>query len=140
MFILDTNVISELMRAEPNTGVVEWVAARPASSLFVTTVTEAELRFGVALLPSGRRKTGLQQALEAMLREDFAQRILPFDRDAASAYADILAHRQQTGRPMAQFDAQIAAIARSRDAVVVTRNRGDFTDCGIAVVDPWQEN
>lgn len=137
MLILDTNVLSELMRPESDARVIAWVAARPTSSLFLTTVSEAELRYGMALLPTGRRKSRLTQALEEMLREEFSQRILPFDRDAASAYAEIVAHRRQTGQPIAQFDAQIAAIARARDAGVATRNEDDFSDCGIEVLNPW---
>lgn len=137
MLILDTNVVSELMRPESDASVIAWVAKRPASSLFLTTVTEAELRYGMALLPPGRRKSRLTQALEGVLRDDFAQRILPFDRDAARTYAEIVSHRRQRGRPIAQFDAQIAAIARARDAGVATRNKNDFSDCGIEVLNPW---
>lgn len=140
MLILDTNVVSELMRPESDARVIAWLAARPASGLFLTTVTEAELRYGMALLPPGRRRSRLTQALENMLRDDFAQRILPFDRDAARDYARIVAHRRQIGRPIAQFDAQIAAIARARDAGVATRNQADFSDCGIEVLNPWGDS
>lgn len=139
MLVLDTNVISELMRADPDDRVVDWITEHPATSLFLTTITEAELRYGMALLPAGNRKTRLTQALEDTLRDDFAQRILPFDRDAARLYAEIVAHRRQAGRPISQFDAQIAAIARSRNAGVATRNRSDFTDCGIVVFNPWEQ-
>jgi len=138
LLILDTSVVSELMRRESDPRVLTWIVAQPASSLFLTAITEAELRYGMALLPSGRRKELLLSALDDMLREDFARRILPFDRDAALEYAGIVADRRQRGRPIAQFDAQIAAIARSRNAGVVTRNHSDFSDCGIEVVNPWE--
>jgi len=137
VLVLDTNVISELMRPKPDPSVVAWVGAQPGGSLFTTTVTEAELRYGLALLSAGTRRKRLIEAFDRMMAEDFAQRILSFDRHAARAYAEIVAGRRQSGRPIAQFDAQIAAIARSRDASVVTRNERDFSDCGIEVTNPW---
>ena len=138
MWILDTNVVSELMRPEPEPRVIEWVGARPGGSLFLTAVTEAELRYGLALLPAGHRRDDLTAALEDMLEEDFAERILPFDRSAARLYAQIVSSRRTRGRPMTQFDGQIAAIARSRDAGVATRNETDFADCDIEIINPWQ--
>lgn len=137
MLVLDTNVISELMRPVPDAAVVGWVGQRPGGSLFTTTVTEAELRFGLALLPAGTRRKRLFAAFETMMTEDFAGRVLPFDQSAARIYAEIMADRRQSGRPMAQFDGQIAAIARSRDAGLVSRNDRDFIDCGIEVFNPW---
>lgn len=137
MLVLDTNVISELMRPVPSASVFEWVGRQPGASLFITTVTEAELRYGLVLLPEGERRRQLLEAFERMIEQDFAGRVLPFDRLAARAYAEIVADRRNAGRPIAQFDAQIAAIARSRDAGVVTRNVRDFSDCGFAVIDPW---
>ena len=137
MLVLDTNVLSEMMRPEPEACVLEWMATRPADSLFTTTITEAELRYGMALLPTGRRREKLTNALASMLDQDFAQRILPFDRSAAKVYADIVSERRRAGRPITQFDAQIAAIARSRNAAVATRNDKDFATCGIDVINPW---
>ena len=137
MLVLDTNVICELMRPKPDASVVAWVGACPGGSLFTTTVTEAELRYGLALLPAGTRRQRLIDAFDHMMAEDFVRRILPFDRSAARAYADIVVGRRLSGHPIAQFDAQIAAIARSRDAGVVTRNERDFSDCGIDVINPW---
>lgn len=137
MLVLDTNVISELMRPVPDASVFDWVGRQPGASLFTTTVTEAELRYGLALLPKGARRQQLVEAFERMIEEDFTGRVMPFDRLAARAYAEIVAERRHAGRPIAQFDAQIAAIARSRDAGVVTRNVRDFSDAGLAVIDPW---
>ncbi len=135
--LLDTNVVSELLRPSPNPAVEMWVGTRLATDLYFSAVGEAELRYGVAILPTGRRRDALALAIEAILREDLDGRILPFDRPAAREYADIAAARRSAGRPIAPTDCQIAAIARSRDMAVVTRNVRDFDDTGIEVVDPW---
>ena len=139
MLVFDTNVLSELMRPAPNAAIASWVAERATSSLHLTAVSEAELRFGLAIMPPGRRRDGLAQGLERMLRTGFADRILPLDRAAASAYAEIAAGRRAIGRPMPEADCQIAAIARSRDMAVVTRNGWDFAEAGIEVIDPWTD-
>lgn len=138
MIVLDTNVLSEMMRPEPDSTVAAWMSARPASSLFTTTVTQAEILYGVRLLPSANRRSRLETVVSAMFATDFAGRVLPFDQAAAYAYAEIAAARRRAGRPITQFDAQIAAIARSRDAGVATRNIADFEGCGIGVIDPWR--
>lgn len=137
MYILDTNVVSELMRPAPNPVITAWVAEHPPSSLFLTAVSEAELRFGLAIMQPGKRRDGLNAALERMLRTGFASRILPFDSEAAGAYAGIAATRRRLGRPIAGADCQIAAIARLRRMAVATRNVRDFEDTGIEVFDPW---
>ncbi len=137
MILLDTNVISELMRPVPAPAVERWVSNQPAAGMFISTITEAELRYGLALLPDGQRQRQLLSQAEAMLTEDFTGRILPFDSPAAVAYAQIAAARRRAGRPISQADAQIAAIALSRGATVATRNIGDFQDCGIKLLDPW---
>ena len=139
MIMLDTNVVSELMRPSPNPTVEQWVATRPAARLFFSAVGEAELRYGVAIMAAGRRQAALASAIEAMLREDFAGRVLPFDSDAARAYAEIAASRRAAGRPVAQADSQIAAIARSRGMALATRNVRDFGDMGIDILDPWAD-
>jgi len=137
VIVLDTNVLSELMKPAPDGRVVAWVNAQSESSLFTTFVSEAEIRFGVALLPDGARKESLRQAVTGLFGQDLCGRVLPFDGSAARAYADIAANRRRLGRPISQFDALIAAIARSRGAAVATRNSDDFDDFGLTVIDPW---
>lgn len=137
MILLDTNVISELMRAEPSLAVLDWFGAHEAADLFISAVTEAELRTGVAILPEGQRRNGLQSALDGMIEEDFPDRVLPFDSNAARAYADIAARRRAAGRPISEADCQIAAIAVAAGAPVATRNVKDFDDCGVDLINPW---
>jgi len=137
VLVLDTNVLSELMRSAPTRAVVEWLDTQPPESLFTTTVTQAEILFGIELLAQGERRRGLAAAVDAMFAEDFCDRILPFDCVAAVAFASIAADRRRAGKPIAQLDAQIAAIARSRGAAVATRNVSDFIGCGVELVDPW---
>ena len=137
MFLLDTNVVSELLRPCPDAAVETWVGNRRATDLFFSAIGEAELRYGVALLPSGRRRTALAAAIEAILREDFGERILPFDSGAARAYAEIAAAHRAAGRAAAPADRQIATIARSRGPTVATRNIRDFEGAGVGVMDPW---
>ena len=137
MIILDTNVVSELMKAAPAERVLGWIAAQPASALYTTSITQAEILHGLALLPTGKRRNALESAAEAMLREDFAGRILPFGSDAAHAYARIAADRRRAGRPISHFDAQIAAIARSAGAAIATRNVTDYDRCGVKILNPW---
>ncbi len=137
MIIVDTNVLSELMKREPMPVVEQWLAAQPPASLFTTSITKAEVLYGVALLPAGERREALEEAVAAMFEEDFENRVLPFDGAAAYDYAIIASHRRRAGKPISQFDAQIAAIARSRGAAVATRNVSDFEDCGIEVQNPW---
>jgi predicted nucleic acid-binding protein len=139
MIILDTNVLSEVMRPAPSGRVLKWLAKESAFSVFTTTIAMAEILYGIERLPKGRRRAALESAAEAMFEEDFAGRILPFDSDAARVFPKIAAARRASGRPITQFDGQIAAIARSRGAGIATRNTGDFEDCGIAVLNPWRE-
>lgn len=137
MIVLDTNVLSELVRARPDAALRDWIARWPASALFTTSITQGEMLLGVALLPAGKRKTGLTEAVSALFDVDFSDRVLPFDGSAAREFGLIVAARRRLGRPISHADAQIAGIARSRGAVVATRNTGDFEDCGVEVVDPW---
>lgn len=137
-WLLDTNVLSELLRAEPDGLVLRWFSQQHADALFVSAITQAEMLYGAALLPRGRRRAQLEQALQAMFDEEFARRVLPFDGQAAVAYAALAATRRSTGKPISQFDAQIAAIALTHRATLVTRNVDDFNGCGLTVVNPWQ--
>ncbi len=129
MIALDTNVLSELLRPSP--------APQGEARNCFAAVGEAELRDGVAFLPAGRRRTALGVAIDGMLEEDIRDRMLPFDREAARAFAAIAAKRRVAGRPISQFDCQIAAIARAHGASVATRNTSDYEGCGIALIDPW---
>ena len=137
--LLDTNVLSELLRLAPEPAVLNWFSEQPAESLFVSAVTQAEMMLGARLLPVGRRRGALEASIAAMFHEDFSGRILPFDTAAAVDYVDIAATRRTTGRPISQFDAQIAAIARHGNLKLATRNTADFEDCGLMLVDPWMQ-
>jgi len=138
VIVLDTNVLSEALKPLPSRIVLGWLAAQQPLSVFTTAITEAEVLYGVETLP-GKRRTRLLAAVERMFAEEFAGRILPFDEDAARAFAGIVAARDTAGRPISQFDAMIAAIARSHRAAVATRNTADFQHCGIEVINPWIE-
>ena len=138
MIVLDTNVLSELMKAEPKDTVAAWVGAQPTTSLFATAINQAEILYGIRLLSKGRRRSAFEAAAKAMFEQDFASRILPFGDDAAEAYANIAAARRLLGRPISQLDAQIAAIARSTGAALATRNLADFEGCELTLVDPWR--
>ena len=138
MIVLDTNVLSELMRPKPSARVVVWIAQQPLADLFTTAITEAEIFYGIELLAKGKRRDGLLAAAEGMFTEDFAGRVLAFESDAAHHFAGIAAHRRALGRPISHADAQIAAIARAHGAKFATGNGPDFADCGITVIDPWR--
>jgi len=137
MIVLDTNVISELMRATPAAAVVRWANARPPTSLYITSVTQAEILHGIQLLPRGKRRDAIAAAAAAVFEQDFAGRVLPFGSDAAVAHADIAASRRRAGRPITAFDAQLAAITRAHGADLATRNVADFDGCGVKLLDPW---
>ena len=139
MWVLDTNVASELMRPEPTPTVKAWVAERDATEMFLTAISEAELLYGIAILPAGQRRDRLAAALTRWLDLGFSERILPFDSAAARAYGEIAADRRRAGQPIGEADCQIAAISRSRGAVLVTRNVRDFEGSGLDVIDPWSE-
>jgi len=136
MILLDTNVLSEMMRPAPAPKVQVWLAGQPSINLFTSAITEAEMRLGVAILTASRRRSQLEAAIDAIFGQ-FVGRVLPFDSPAANAYAEIAASRRKAGRPISQADAQIAAIARSCGASLATRNTGDFDGCGVKLADPW---
>ncbi len=137
MIVVDTNVISELMRGEPHPAVLSRVAAQPRSLLYASYVSQAEIFYGIAALPKGRRRTALAAAAEAMFAEDFAGRLLPFEARAAARYPEIVLARRQAGKPIEKFDAVIAATALAAGASIATRDTGGFAGCGLTVIDPW---
>jgi toxin FitB len=138
MFVLDTNVISELMRPAANPAVFAWVAAQPRASLYTTSVTRAEILSGIGIMPEGRRRAALSTAAATMFDEDLHGRVLAFDTAAADRYAEIIVSRRQAGAPIHTFDALIAATALVARAAVVTRDTDGFTGCGLTVINPWE--
>ena len=138
MIVLDTNVVSDLMRTAPDAKVRTWFAGQLRSTLFTTSITKAEILYGIALLPAGRRKAALTDAAERMFAGVFASRMLAFDAVAATHYAEILMARRRAGNPIQTLDAQIAAIASATGASIATRNLVDFAGCGVDVIDPWK--
>ena len=141
MVLLDTNVLSELMRPDPNEGVVRWIDEQPDDEVWVSAVTVGEIQLGVALLPQERRKQLLTKIADQMLKEEFSEKCLPFDFEAAGEYAKIVASRNHQGRPVTVEDAQIAAIAITADIVLATRNTKDFLGiAGLKLINPWEVN
>lgn len=137
MIILDTNVLSALMRTIPDAAVLQWLDRQPAASVWITSITLFETRFGLALLPAGRRRQVLEAAFDDLLREDLENRILDFDSAAATAAASLAAARQKSGRPVDMRDTQIAGIVLARRATLATRNIRHFVDLKISIIDPW---
>ncbi|MGO9947245.1 MAG: type II toxin-antitoxin system VapC family toxin [Steroidobacteraceae bacterium] len=137
MIILDTNVLSEVLRPVPEPSVLDWLTNQPRASLFITTVTRGEILYGIRLLADGKRRQGLWDAARKIFDADFADQVLSFDGDAADMFADIAATRRRAGKPISQFDAMIVAMARSRGASLATRNVKDFEECGVDIIDPW---
>lgn len=139
--LLDTNVLSELMRAQPATAVLAWFARQTEHTFFISSITQAEILLGIALLPAGRRKDALANAAEKMLAEEFAGYTLAFDEHSAAEYADIVATRTRDGQPISTEDAQIAAIARAHALPLATRNTKDFEGiAGLSILNPWEKN
>ena len=138
MIILDTNVISELMLPEPHPAALAWIGAQRRSALYTTSVTRAEISYGIAVLPPGKRRDGLAAAARAVFDEDLAGRVLAFDDAAAERYAGMRAARRKAGRPMEAFDAQIAAVALTAGAALATRDTRDFEGCSLTLVNPWR--
>ena len=137
MIILDTNVVSELMRPISSAAVLNWMSNQDAQELHTSAVTLAEILYGIELLPGGRRRTDLLAGAEKMFTIVLANRILGFEDRAARAYAQIASARRKAGKPMADFDAQIAAIAQVHGAALATRNTADFKGCGVRLINPW---
>jgi toxin FitB len=137
MMLLDTNVLSEIIRAQPEPAVLAWLDKQPQEELWTASVVIAELFAGIDMMASGRKQNALRAAVEGMIAEDFQGQILDFDLRAARQYGQILAKRRKIGRPIREFDAQIAAIASVHGATLITRDRNDFVSCGLTVTDPW---
>ena len=137
MILLDTNVVSELARARPNPIVARWFCDQSLPELYLAAPTQAEILYGLAIMPIGKRLDELTRHLGGLIEQSFPGRILPFDGNAAEAFAAIVAGRRRLGRPIAIFDAQIAAIARIHGATVATRDVADFSDCGVPLINPW---
>jgi toxin FitB len=138
VILLDTNVVSEPLRPAPDTRVVEWIDAQPLETLFLSAITVAELRAGVALLPAGKRRAGLQESLETRVLPLFAGRVLPFDLGCTPAYAELMTKARASGLAIASSDGYIAAIAAANGLAVATRDTGPFEAAGAAVINPWQ--
>jgi toxin FitB len=139
MILLDTNVVSELMRAAPEPKVLEWLDAQPEADVWISAITVGEIHLGIALLPDGQRKQRLAGLADTMIQEDFSERCLSYDSHAAVDYAAIVAARTRVGRPISIEDAQIAAIARSAGLTLATRNTKDFSNIDeLPLVNPWR--
>jgi toxin FitB len=137
VIVLDTNVLSALMRTNPDDVVVEWLDRQPADSVWLTSITVFEARFGLALLPKGRRRSGLERAFDRVLTEDLSSRVLALDEMAAVTAAQLAADRQLAGRIVDLRDSLIAGIAQARRATIATRNTRHFEGLDVPVVDPW---
>ena len=137
MIILDTNVLSALMRDEPEAVVVSWLDGQPAESVWTTSITLFEARFGIALLPRGKRQRALELSFDRLIREDLENRVLDFDSAAAAEASTLAAARQRAGRPVDLRDTQIAGIALARRALIATHNVRHFRDLKVSIIDPW---
>jgi toxin FitB len=137
MIVVDTNVVTELMKASPDQAAVSWMNHQDSSTLFLTTVTIGEIGYGLRVMPQGRRRLQLEQGFERILVEAFAGRILAFDEDAARQYAEVMGRRQEIGRQLSALDGQIASIARAKGLAVATRNVKDFVECGVEIINPF---
>jgi predicted nucleic acid-binding protein len=140
MIVLDTNILSEALKPSPEEAVLRWLSEQDRDVVFTTAVTQAEILYGIEMLPPGKRRSRLHAAVEQLFKDEFHGRILPFDAGSALVYPKIVAGRMRVGRPISQFDAVIASVCRSRDAMIATRNASDFEGCGLAIVNPWNEH
>jgi toxin FitB len=139
MILLDTNALSEALKPVPLARVLDWISAHEAEGVFVSAITEAEVLSGIEVLPAGKRKQALAVFAGKLFEGVLRGKILPFDEEAARLFASIWAARKAAGRPISQFDAMIAAIARAHGATLATRNVKDFEHCGIRLVNPWAD-
>ena len=137
MLVLDTNVLSEVLRPEPDAGIKAWLRSQAAASVFTTAITQAEIMYGIAIMPKGQRQATLLTVATLIFEDEFRGRVLSFDSDAADIYAAIASGRRQAGQPISLPDGQIAAITQARGGRLATRNVSDFANCGIDIVNPW---
>ena len=137
MIVLDTNVLSEVLRPAPDAGIQAWLRSQAPASVFTTAITQAEIMYGIAIMPKGQRQATLLTVATLIFEDEFRGRVLPFDSDAADIYAAIASGRRQAGQPISLPDGQIAAITQARGGRLATRNVSDFTNCGIDIVNPW---
>ncbi len=138
MILLDTDIVSEMMRPSPARAVVDWLNEQDAASLFLATVTIAEIGYRLRILPDGRRRRLLEESFKKLIAEAFEHRVISFDESAAQMYGDIMGHRKEIGRPLSVPDGQIAAIARAHDCAIATRNVRDFEECRLSIVNPFE--
>lgn len=139
MILLDTNVISAVMMPAPPGPVLRWLNEQETAGLFLSTITLAEIGYGLRVLPDGKRRRDLEDRFARFVAEGFEQRILPFDEEAALIYSEIMAHRKGLGRPLGVLDGQIASIGRAHHFAVATRNTRDFDECGVELVNPFDD-
>jgi predicted nucleic acid-binding protein len=137
MILLDTNVVSEIIRPQPSPAVLQWMSNQQGLELFIPSITKAEILYGVEILAKGKRRKLLESMLAGMFDVDFSGRILPFDAACAAVFAEIAGERKRLGRPISVFDAQIASIARVHRAKLATRNVADFEHCRLSIINPW---
>jgi predicted nucleic acid-binding protein len=140
VILLDTNVISEIMKVSPSEIVVDWLNDQKSTELYISAVTIGEIEYGLRILPAGRRQLQLRERFERFVALAFLQRFLVYDEAAARNYGEIMGYRKEIGRPMSVQDGQIAAIAKSKGLAIATRNTSDFEDCGVELVNPFLRN
>lgn len=137
MIVMDTNIISEFMTSPPANSVLDWLNNQDVTLLYLTTISIAEIIFGLRVMPKGKRRQLLEVRFEQFVAKAFEGRVLVFDETAARLYGEIRAHKKNSGRPMSNFDGQIASIARSKGFAIATRNTKDFEDCGVELINPF---
>lgn len=137
MIIIDTNIVSEMMRPSPETTVINWFNNQETNSLYLTTISIAEIRYGIRALPDGKRSQLLAEGFNALIENAFKNRILNFDEGAAYQYGEVMGKRKEIGRPLDCLDGQIIAIAKANNCAVATRNTRDFEHCGLTLINPF---
>ncbi|SRR5579883_497940 len=137
MILLDTNIISEMMKQSPSTKVIAWIDSQEVTQLFISTISLAEISYGIMALPKGNRQRWLQDAFDHVIKDAFKHRVLVFDEAAAHQYGHLMGNRKQLGRPLSILDGQIAAIAITQEAALATRNIRDFVNCDLELINPF---